>query len=1065
MKQIIFLIYFTLFIATARSQTITGTIQNHDNQPVQQATIHAARSGTTTISNSKGKFSITLSVLPDTLYITHISYKPLFIPLTAATLPLKGELEGVLEPSAAVLETIVINTGYQKIKPNEINGSVSQVSNKLLNQQVGTNILKRLENSTPGFAFNEGFSNSSTQNKTGISIRGLGTINGPLDPLIVVDNFIYEGDIRNINPNDVESITVLKDAAASSIWGARAGNGVIVITTKKGNFGQKLKLEFNSTLLLTQKPGLGYRNEISVSDYIDMEQFLFGKGFFNSSVSQPYTAITPAVEVFFNRQRGLLSAADSASQINALKQIDGKQQYIRYFYQPAVTNQYALNLRGGSANMAWLLSGAYDKSNDHLNGTYNKVNLRMANTFRPLKNLTVDLSLYYTGSKAQNGRIPFSNVSTINGRYLPYIAYADAEGNALPLPQLYRKSYTDTAGGGKLLNWNYYPLEEHKYNRSVSNTNDVMANLAISYRFTKAFSAMIAYQLQKQTTSNENTATLESFSTRNTINLFTQLNRNTGVASYIVPMGSILSLTTASAKAQNLRSQLTYNNEWKQHRLNALAGAEIREVVGTGNGSVFYGYNENPIQYAAVDFVNRYPTFITGNFQNVSGSIGLRSTRNRFISYYSNLSYTYKQRYSVAASARKDGSNILGVSTNDRWKPLWSVAAGWELSKEKFFHVSWLTFFKLKSTYGHSGNLDLSKSALPIATFSNDPVTNIPAAIISTINNPGLRWEQVAQLNTGFEFRTKNNWLSGSVEYYLKKGTDLYGKTAYDYTAWGQSNAITKNVAEMKGNGIDILLSSNNLKGRIGWATTLLFNYNDNRTTRYFDPSPLSLASLLGTGRYITPVVGKPLYAIAAYQWGGLNNQGNPQGYLSGQLSTDYRAILNEARAKGLENSGVVFVGSAMPRFFGALMNGLSFKQWELSVNLSYKLGYYFKKSSISYESFINTGFANAEYTDRWQKPGDELITSVPSFVYPLISNRDQFYGNAQIHMLKAGHVRLQYINLTYNYQVKENIVRIYANFSNLGIIWRANKLKLDPDYAGAQAPLPTIAIGLSANF
>jgi TonB-dependent SusC/RagA subfamily outer membrane receptor len=145
-----------------------------------------------------------------------------------------------------------VNTGYQKLKPNEVNGAVTVIDKKTLNQQTGPGILERLEGVTSGLAFNRGFGNGNAQNKTGINIRGLSTINGPLDPLIVVDNFIYEGDIKNINPNDVESITILKDAAAASIWGARAGNGVIVITTKKGRLNERTKVDFNSSLITMQ---------------------------------------------------------------------------------------------------------------------------------------------------------------------------------------------------------------------------------------------------------------------------------------------------------------------------------------------------------------------------------------------------------------------------------------------------------------------------------------------------------------------------------------------------------------------------------------------------------------------------------------------------------------------------------------------------------------------------------------------------------------------------------------------------------------------------------------------
>lgn len=1060
----ILLIFLTLLTTTAlHSQTLTGIIRNHENQPVPNATITALKNKTTVTTNSKGAFSIRLSVFPDSLQITHISYQSQSVNVTASTGATPLTLN--LTPLTVILEEVTINTGYQKIKPNEVNGSVSQINNKLLNQQVGTNILNRLQNITPGLAFNPGFRNSNIQNKTGINIRGLGTINGPLDPLIVVDNFIYEGNINNINPNDVESITVLKDAAAASIWGARAGNGVIVISTKKGGFNQKLKTEFNTTFSYAVNPGLSYRNELSVDDYINLEQFLFGRGYFNGTINQRYTAITPAVQVMANRRSGLISAADSASQINALKQTDGKAQYAKWFMQPAITKQYAFNMRAGTAAMAWLIAAAYDQSADHLNAKNDKLNLRIVNSFKPFRNFSVDVSLYYTNNKALNGKLNYNAVSAINNRYVPYLSYADDQGNALPVYHQYRKAWADTAAAGYLLPWAFYPLQEHNHNRSTVRLNDVVASLALHYKIMPSLDVSLSYQYQQQSSITENLSGMECYNTRSTINLFTQINRSTGAVVYPVPKGDILNISNAVSGSHNARGQLNYRKQWSQHLLTALAGTEIRATQGNGRNAVFYGYSKNPLLSVLADHVNPYPTIVSGNYQNISGAGGLASTRSRFVSFYGNMLYSYKQRYSLSASARKDGSNIIGVSTNDRWKPLWSVAAGWQLSKEKFYRFNWLSYFKLKTTYGHSGNLDLSKSALPVAGFFSDPVTGLPAADINTINNPSLRWEQVSQFNIGFEFSSKQNRLSGSGEYYHKKGTDLYGTAPYDYTTWGQSNTITKNVAAMRGNGVDILLNSVNTTGMLQWNSSLLFNYNDNRTTAYYQTSAYTIATLLGNGQVIKPVIGKPLYGIAGYKWGGLNAQGNPQGYLNGQLSTNYRGILNEARAKGFQESGIEFVGSALPRFTGSLINMVSFRRFQLSVNVSYKFGYYFKKGTLNYGSLFSTGTGHSEYAFRWQKPGDELITDVPALLYPANANRDQFYGGSSHHILKGDHVRLQYINLAYTFSKKETKLRLYANIANLGILWQANKQQLDPDYEGSQPPVRSFALGLSADF
>ncbi|XVJ66829.1 MAG: SusC/RagA family TonB-linked outer membrane protein [Lacibacter sp.] len=1059
-----------LYALAAHAQTIRGTLRNQENQPVQNATIKAIKSKTAAATNNNGVFTLQLGSLPDTLVITHISYLPLYIPVTALDLAAKQQWEWILQPAAKELETITINTGYQQLKPNETNGAVTTLSNKDVNRQAGTNILKRLEGVTPGLAFNEGYTNGNAQSKTGISIRGFGTINGPLDPLIVVDNFIYEGNIENINPNDVESISVLKDAAAASIWGARAGNGVIVITTKQGRFNQKTKTEFSSSFIITGRPGLNAVPEINSAEYIDLEEFLFNKGYFNSVIAEQYRALSPSVELFLARKNGTLSAADSAAGINALKNVNSRELYQKYVYQNAVTQQYALNFRVGSQNNSWLLSAAYDKNADHLSSTFDKLNLRVNNTFKPHKKMGFNLSVYYTGSKSVTGKPPFSTLTGINGRYIPYMPFVSADGTPLPVNTTYNQRYVDTAGAGKLLSWQYIPLEDYKYNRGTTRINELMAMLGFNYSITKGLALDLRYQYQLQAGVTEDNATLQSFKTRNTINLFSQLNRSTGQVNYIVPVGDILNISNRSVGSHNARAQFNISKTWSQHKLSALAGSELREVIAKRNGFVYYGYNNDPLGFTMVDHVNRYPTFVTGDQQRIPGPPAFFYTNNRFLSFYGNLSYSFKDRYSFTASARRDGSNLFGASTNDKWNPLWSTGIGWELSKEKFYNLKWLPLLKFRATYGYSGNVDLSRTALPVATYGRDFNSGLPVAAIGTINNPGLRWEKVSQLNLAIEAATLNSRVSLLAGWFIKKGSDLYAQTPYDYTAWGLSSTITTNAGNMEGKGLDLQLTTINLRGKFNWSTTVMYNYNTNKTTRYFETAAFRINRLIGGGKNLTPVLGKPLYGIAAYSWGGLDAAGNPRGYLNGQLSTDYSSIFLEGAQSGLENGTVFFVGSSIPVSFGSVINTVAYKGIELSININYKLGYYFKKPAINYSALITNGNGHKEYSNRWQKPGDEAFTEVPSFQYPADANRDAFYNGASIHILKGDHLRLQYINLSYSIPPAAGSKnkaqwQLWCNLSGLGIIWVANREKLDPDFPAGPKPPVSMALGLRATF
>lgn len=1033
---------------------LTGKVVAADSQPLPGTGLTLKISGDGTITDNRGNFTLKLSVAADTLEISHIGYQTKLIAVTNKTISLTIQLQ----KAVASLQEVVVNTGYQTIPRERATGSFDFIDNKTLNEQVGTNILQRLNGVASGVLFRV---NKNDGSNTHIAIRGLSTINGPLDPLIVLDGFIYEGDINNINPNDVESISILKDAAATSIWGARAGNGVLVITTKKGHFNQKLQVSFNSDVIFHQKPDLFSLPQMSSSDYINVEQFLFNQGYFSRAIGLQYGALTPAVEIFQQRSNGIISSADSASEINTLKSIDSRNQYLKYFYTNAITRQYSLNIRGGNNNNAYTFSLDYDKALDELSGKSSKLNIGFENIFRPAKNLTIDLHVYYTNSVEKSGK-PNPSQITIDGRHVPYLQFMSDSGKALPVDINYNSAYTDTLGGGQLLNWNYYPLDDWKHNTTSTNLQEIFANTSLKYKIASFLGIDLQYQYQKQQQQIEQLSDVQSYYGRNLINLFSQVDPSAGVT-YIVPVGGIQNLSNSWVESNTLRGQLNFNYSWKNSAVYAIAGSEIRQTKNYGDNSTVYGYSADPLYVSNVDFVNYYPTIINGNYQSIPGNFSPYNTIYRYASFYGNASFTFKNRYILSASARKDGANIFGLNANDKWKPLWSTGLGWNISNELFYKWAFIPTLKLRATYGLSGNIDPSKTALATARYgSGAPYTGYPYVRIQTINNPDLNWEKSRMINIGMDFIIKNDILSGSIEYYLKKGSNLYGPVPMDYTTGGWSQ-IVKNVADMKGKGADITLNSRNIDREFKWGTTLLLNYNMDKTTKYYSTAATQVGSKLGGGTYIVPVIGEPLFAIAAYKWEGLDSAGNPQGYIKGQKSTDYLNMY--------QDGDIVYIGPSSPTVFGSLINTFSWKGIALSANIAYRLGYYFQKPSISYSSLVMYGVGNGDYDKRWQKPGDEAKTNVPSFIYPVNENRDAFYNQSAINVLKADNVRLQYVNLSYSItrikgkELPFSGIQIYMNIANVGILWRANKQGIDPDYPSTVPPERTYAFGIRADF
>lgn len=1075
MKKYILLVIAALslsFTGYGQIQTpiLAGRILSGETlQPLPGSSVMLKAGGVNTVTDDNGRFNLRQVLTADTLVVSHVGYVTQHIPVSSTD---NKEMTIRLKETAAQLHEVTVSTGYQQIPQERATGSFEFIDNKTLNEQVGTSILDRIKGTSSVLFDNTKL--TSEERTLGISVRGLSTINGPQDPLIVVDNFPYDGGLSNINPNDVESISILKDAAATSIWGTRAGNGVIVITTKKGRLNQPLKISLTSNLIVAQKPNLFYMPQMSSSDYIDIEQMLYNQGAYSNVISSPgKTAVSPAIEIFIKRSQGLISAADSASQINALKKVDVRNQFDKYMYRASVTQRYNLNLRGGNGNIAYLISGSYDKDVSNLNNKMNRINVHMENTYKPTKNMQLSFGVLYSNIKTASGKPGYGSIG-IAGKPIPYLSFADANGNPLPIATGLRENYTDTAGEGKLLNWKYFPLEDYKHNRSTTAQSDLLTNIGIQYQILNGLNAEVKYQYEIQELESINLQDLDSYGARNLINTYSQIDPS-GTVKYGVPLGSIMHQSGGKITAQNLRGQINFNEAWDNYNIAAIAGAELRQAQNKNNASTVYGYNENLLTASSVDFKNPYPSFITGSMGYINDGLSFQEKLHRFVSYFANVANTFKDKYTISASARKDASNLFGVKTNEKWRPpFWSTGFAWKLSQEPFYKSSFIPYLRLKATYGYSGNVDLSRSAYTVMAYQgNNRYTGLQQGIITQFENPELTWEKVGQLNVGLDFYTEGRVISGSIEYYHKKGIDLFGLSPIDYTAGLGTKYVTKNVANMKGTGIDINLNSNNINRIFKWRTDFLMSYNESKTTKYLDLSNPTARYFVAQGNAysVGPIVGKPLYSVISYKWGGLDMDGNPQGYLNGNLSTDYTAIFNSSgNAKG-DSVSYVYNGPATPAFWGSVGNTFSWRGLSLIIDITYKLGYYFKKSSISYNSLFNFGLGHSDFAKRWQHPGDESKTNVPSMVYPNNENRDNFFLLSGTNVERGDHIRLQFISL--NYELNNSVVKnsplksfnLYVNVSNLGLIWKANKEGIDPDYPSTIPAPKTFAIGIRASF
>jgi len=1064
--KFLYLLILTLSVyssARAQEYVLRGRVETEDQKPLAGVSIHLQQTHQLAVSHTDGTFVFFNAKKVDTLMVTYVGYEVQLIPIA---LPMSEPLIITLKPKTNSLNEVTVSTGYYQVPQERATGSFTTLSEKTLNTSVSVDILSRLEGIASSVSFDKRVGQQT------ISIRGLSTMFANAQPLIVLNNFPYDGDLNDINPNDVESITILKDAAAASIWGVRAANGVIVVTTKKGAINRPSEVAFNTNFTYGHEPDVFQIPMMSSKDYIGVEKYLFSNGFYDAALSDPtHPPFTPAVQMMYDQQNGLISQDQLNQNLNALGKLDVRNDFKKYLYQNSYNQQYYLSAKGGSEKSTYYYSVGYDHDIDELNNIYNRVSARIDNTFNLGKNFRLNPVLNFTHSVSTLGRPDYSGFypSTLSRSIYPYAQFADAKGNPLSIVTDYNTQFIQQAQAAGLLDWSWKPLQDFTDRSNVTTLNDLTAGMNADYTFLKNFNLQGQYQYESITSELSDLYNSESYFVRNMVNSFTQVD-DSGNLSFPLPKGGILNNNNVYGASQTGRLQLKYNNTWGKNDLALLAGAEIRQVNSHTYYYTTYGYNESGLTSVPVDHVTQfpqywYPDYTTGIPDNTS----FTDLTNRYTSVYANASYTYDNRYIFSGSIRKDESNLFGVNSNQRGVPLWSAGAAWNIHNESFYNGGWINYLKLRLTYGFNGNLSQNLTAVASLLQSSGNLNNQPYAIVSTYPNPDLSWEKVGVVNLGLDFGTRTNRLSGTIEIYRKNGSNLIGKQPIDPTVGIPSGLITRNIADMQTNGLDIQMLSRNVDGAFKWQTSLLFSISKDKVTNYQNVAA-SGSTLVNSGLSVTPVNGQPLYDIISYKWGGLDPKtGDPVGYVNGQTSEDYATITSKTPL-----SSLVMNKPALPPYFGSLANTFSYDRFSFYVNIAYRLGYYFRKTSISYSDLYNYGRGNSDFSLRWQKPGDELHTYVPSM--PTTDNssyeRDEFYANSSILVQPADNIRLQEVNLSYKPGIEKRKwlgltnVEFYVFAKNLGILWRANKSGIDPDYAsGYLPPSYSLSFGIKARM
>ena len=1008
---------------------LSGNITDEDGEPMIGASVSVTGSPYGTVTDVDGNFEFYIPKDCSEVLVSYIGMDSKKVNVGG-----KGTVKIVMSENRFALDEVVV-TGYQTISKERATGSFTKLTADDFKDKRLSNLSTVLAGEVAGY--NDGL------------IRGVTTMNASTSPLYVIDGFPVEktkltgnGDgveenLPDLNMDDIESITVLKDAAAASIYGARAANGVIVITTKKSAAKGKTNVSFNASL--TWHPYSYYTGNLANSSLVvDLEKEwaaqnpnLVGDGAKDYAINMLDENIytSSGIRSILNYHAGKISESEMNSTLSSLAQrgynyYDQMKKYAKRnpFYQ-----QYNLNIVNNSVNNQFKASVTY--KHDALEDKYSNnqsLGLNMTNTTNFTKWLSLDLGAYL-----KVGEDDTQNYSVLSPGYsvLPYDNLVNADGTH------YTKPMSEILSASNLAVYNQYglystditPLDE--LNRQITTTKEISlrtyARLNVQLFPWLKYSA--SFQYERASYRGEALQAKESAEVRGIVNGFA-IDNGSGTAEYLIPYGDILNRTDQYTSAYNFRQQLSFDKTFADvHSVTAILGTETIQNKQELHRNKVFNYDQQMLSSSTLnyaDLINGVSGVLDYNYMYESDLSGSYENVNRYVSVYGNAAYTYDDRYSVTGSLRWDRSNLWGTSSKYQNKPIWSVGASWIISKEKFFKADWVNYLKLRISDGIAGNVSKNSAPYMVASYStNNHVGGTEGYVLSRAN-PMLSWEKTNTLNVGVDFALFNNRLNGTIEYYNKKGTNLLANTMGIPTeGWGYST-YTINNGEMYNRGVEISLNGEILRTKnFSWRANMTFAYNKNKVTYVNVKAPVYFLQLDYPSAY--PIIGNEYNAIYAYKWAGLSEEGLPQVYdENGEKVTDQPTNLD----------AIVYAGTTTPKYSGSFGTTFSYKDFDLSLQFLFAGGHKvrnanpaFLQCSYSAMGYItNIAGAPAAMANRWQKPGDEAITNVPKAVFAesdySASSLYSTYYYADINVLDASFIRLN--NMSLAYRLPKNVCR-----------------------------------------
>lgn len=1059
---------------------VKGRVTDEKGMPLVGAAISDNGSGRGVQTDFNGEYQIITVGSETTLAFAYLGYVRQEIKVEGRSL-----INVVLKEETFQLEGLVLTTGYQNITAEKSTGSFSNLKAKDFQEQRLSGLDKILEGRIVGYQDGK--------------IRGTTSMTGSTVPLYVIDGFPVENtrltpyntleeNLPSLNLEDIETITVLKDAAASSIYGARAANGVVVITTKKAKAG-KTTVSFSSNLTVT--PYRNYTGNLTSSaDIIGLERgwadgnpnlktvnaSTYSQSLLNNAV---FTSL--GMQTILNGYAGKTSMAEMNSRLDAL----GAQGYKYYddVARYAKRDQYFMqhNLSLGKATETNTFNASLTYKNNQLEDRFSEnetVGINLRNSTQINSWLSLDLGTYANFGKGdtQSYNPINASTSTLNAGYKhqPYNQLVNNDGTNFvsTAASRYNNFTLQSIQNYGLYNMDITPMDEFGRNliESKNFLNRTYAKFNVKFSNAFTYNAMFQYEFGSDRASQ--LFSKDSYYVRSKVNGMVTIANNKAV--YNLPYGDIIKETNQYSNAYNFRQQLNFNQTFaEKHDFSAIAGMEIRHSKQEYNDNTRYGYDAQTLGFAPVnqaDLLKVYGTVFGGSMSQNDFSLE-KELQNRFVSVYGTGGYTYDRRYTLSGSIRWDRSNLWGTDSEYQNKPTWSTGAAWNINKESFFDAAWVDELKLRASYGIGGNI--AKDSAPYLTAYYNSNSNV-GGNQGTVNkrpNPELSWEKTTTTNIGLDFSLFKTRLSGTFDLYNKKGENLLASTQGIPTeGWGYSTYYINN-GEMTNKGVEVTLRGTIVKTpSFSWDASVLYAYNKNEVDYVNVKAPVYYLQLDYPQAY--PRVGNSFNTIYGYKWAGLSSTGIPQVYDASGTAVKY----NPGQIDAIED-----FGSTVPTHSGSFHTSVNYKNFSLSALFIYELGHKVRNTFLPMLNSNYNGAAggyvtditvvNNHIADRWMQPGDEAFTNVPRAVYEydpeFSSDSRTIYSYADINILDASNVRLSNISLAYQMpsalikKVNLDGIRFNLNAENVYTFAKSR----DAKYLLNGFTSPSFVLGVNVNF